>query len=320
MLRYLPPGTDPKLLIGLGAPDDAAVYQLSDEVALVASIDFFTPLVDDADDFGAIAAANALSDLYAMRATPLFALSVLAIPAGTLPDDVVGGILRGAAEVCAEAGISIAGGHSIDDKEPKFGLTVFGSANPEHLWRKSGARVGDSLVLGKAIGTGVITTGLKREVAPAASVDAAVRSMRQLNRDAMRVLEGFDVHAVTDVTGFGLLGHLREMCRASDVGARVNASAPELLPGAFELAADGIFPGGTTRNKVAVEPDTEWMGDVDEPLQILLCDAQTSGGLLAAVRKADAAALVADLRDAGYAATEIGEVIEPAGARIEVDL
>ena len=150
-------------------------------MALVASIDFFTPLVDDAEDFGAIAAANALSDLYAMRATPLFALSVLAIPAGVLPEDVVGGILRGAAGVCTEAGISIAGGHSIDDKEPKFGLTVFGSANPELLWRKSGARAGDSLVLGKAIGTGVIATGLKRDVAPPDAVVVASRSRRQRN-------------------------------------------------------------------------------------------------------------------------------------------
>jgi selenide,water dikinase len=320
VLRYLPPGTDPNLLIGLGAPDDAAVYRLSDEVALVASIDFFTPLVDNAGDFGAIAAANALSDLYAMRATPLFALSVLAIPAGTLPDDVVGGILRGAAEVCSEAGIAIAGGHSIDDKEPKFGLTVFGSAHPDRLWRKSGARVGDRLVLGKAIGTGVITTGLKNDVAPADSVEDAVRSMRQLNRSAMEILERFDVHAATDVSGFGLLGHLREMCHASDVGARLLASAPELLPGAFELAAAGVYPGGTTRNRESVEPETKWMGDVDPPLRVLLCDAQTSGGLLAAVPAGAGERVVAELSAAGYAASEIGEVIEPAGARIEVDL
>lgn len=308
------------MLIGLGAPDDAAVYQLSDEVALVASIDFFTPLVDDAVDFGAIAAANALSDLYAMRATPLFALSVLAIPAGTLPDEVVGGILRGAADVCAEAGIAIAGGHSIDDKEPKFGLTVFGSANPERLWRKSGARVGDSLLLGKAIGTGVITTGLKRDVAPTDAVEAATRSMRQLNRDAMQVLERFDVHAATDVSGFGLLGHLGELCRASDVGARVIASAPELLPHAFELAAAGVFPGGTERNRAAIEKQTTWMGDVDEAIRVLLCDAQTSGGLLAAVPAGEGETLTGELRAAGYAASVIGEVTEPADARIEVDL
>lgn len=289
-------------------------------MALVASIDFFTPLVDDAEDFGAIAAANALSDLYAMRATPLFALSVLAIPAGTLPEDVVGGILRGAANVCSEAGISIAGGHSIDDKEPKFGLTVFGSANPERLWRKSGARVGDSLVLGKAIGTGVITTGLKRDLAPAESIDAATRSMRQLNRGAMQVLESYDVHAATDVSGFGLLGHLGELCRASDVGARVFASAPELLPHAFELAAAGVFPGGTERNRAAIEKETAWMGDVDEALRVLLCDAQTSGGLLAAVPEEEAERLAGELVATGYAASVIGEVIEPADARIEVDL
>jgi selenide,water dikinase len=176
------------------------------------------------------------------------------------------------------------------------------------------------LVLGKAIGTGVITMGLKRDVAPPDAVDAATRSMRQLNRDAMDVLARFDVHAATDVSGFGLLGHLSELCRASDVGARVFASAPELLPHAFELAAAGVFPGGTERNRAAIEKETAWMGDVDEALRVLLCDAQTSGGLLAAVPVEEGEALAGELAAAGYSASVIGEVIEPAEARIEVDL
>ena len=179
--------------MGLEAPDDAAVYALDEDRALVASLDFFTPLVDDPADFGAIAAANALSDLYAMRARPLFALNVLAVPAGELPEGVVAGILEGAASVCDEAGIPVAGGHSVDDPEPKFGLVVLGEADPRRLWRKSGARAGDALVLGKALGTGVVTTALKRDAATDEAVEAAVASMRRLNREAAGALDEGEV-------------------------------------------------------------------------------------------------------------------------------
>lgn len=305
--------------MGLESPDDAAVYRLADGRAVVATLDFFTPLVDGAEDFGAIAAANALSDLYAMGARPLFALNILGIPAGKLPPEVVGGILRGAAEVCAEAGIVIAGGHSVDDPEPKYGLVAIGEADPGRLYRKSGARPGDVLVLGKALGTGVITTGIKRDQAPAEAAEAAIRSMRQLNRGAAELLEEFEVHAATDVTGFGLLGHLLEVCRASGVRATVEARAPELLPGAVELAAAGCAPGGTSRNRQAAEREVEWAPEVEEALRIVLCDAQTSGGLLVAVPPEQGETLAQRWRAAGYAAALVGRVVEPGeGPRIRV--
>jgi len=304
----LPAADDENLLVGLETPDDAAVYALGDGRVLVASVDFFTPVVDDADDFGAIAAANALSDLYAMGATPAFALSVLAIPLATLPPEVVSDILRGAAEACAEAGIVIAGGHSIDDNEPKFGLVALGFAEEERLYRKAGARPDDALVLGKALGTGIISTALKRDAADGPTVRAAVRSMRQLNREAVLLLEGHEVHALTDVTGFGLLGHLREICVAANVSARVTASAPRLLPEVLELAEGGFVPGGTQRNRAAVEPVTGWEPGIAEGLRTVLCDAQTSGGLLACVPRHEASELAAEWDAAGYAAAVVGHI------------
>ena len=296
--------------MGLEAPDDAAVYSLGDGRLLVASVDFFTPVVDDPEDFGAIAAANALSDLYAMGASPAFALSVLAVPAATLSLEVVAGILRGAAATCAEAGIVIAGGHSIDDNEPKFGLVAIGLADGGRLYRKSGALPGDAIVLGKALGTGIVATALKREAADAPAVRAAVRSMRQLNREAAALLQGHDVHALTDVTGFGLLGHLREVCSASGVSARVFASAPRLLPETLQLAEAGFIPGGTERNRASIEGVTGWEPGIPEAQRMVLCDAQTSGGLLACVPKHEASELAAEWEGAGYAASVVGVIEE----------
>lgn len=310
---------DENLLVGLETPDDAAVYALDDDRALVASVDFFTPVVDDPEDFGAIAAANALSDLYAMRARPLFALSLLGIPAGELPPDAVAGILRGAAQTCAEAGAVIAGGHSIDDPEPKFGLVVFGLVNPAQMLRKGGALPGDALVLGKALGTGIVSTGIKRGLADGPTTRAAVRSMRQLNAEAAELLDGHEVHALTDVSGFGLLGHLREMCEASHVSARVFAGAPRYLPDAEHLAGAGCVPGGSRRNRESVESVTSWAEGVPETLRTLLCDAQTSGGLLAAVASEDASELVAEWESAGYAASVIGQLEFPAAQLIRVE-
>jgi len=304
----LPASDDENLLVGLETPDDAAVYSLGDGRLLVASVDFFTPVVDDADDFGAIAAANALSDLYAMGATPAFALSVLAVPAATLPTEVVTGILRGAADICAEAGIVIAGGHSIDDAEPKFGLVALGFADRERIYLKAGAQPGDAIVLGKALGTGVIATALKRDAADAPTVRAAVLSMRQLNREAVGLLHGHDVRALTDVTGFGLLGHLREICVASGVSARIVASAPRILPEALELAEAGFVPGGTERNRAAIESHTAWEPGISDALRTLLCDAQTSGGLLACVPKHEGSELAAEWEAAGYAAAVVGAI------------
>ena len=305
--------------MGLQAPDDAAVYRLDEDRAVVATLDFFTPLVDDPRDFGAVAAANALSDLYAMGARPLFALNVLAIPAGELPEEVVAAILAGSADVCEEAGVPVGGGHSIDDPEPKFGLVAIGEVHPERMWRKSGARPGDRLVLGKALGTGVITTGIKSGAAPAEAVEAAVASMRRLNAAAMEALRPFEPRAVTDVTGFGLLGHLKELCAASGVGARIRARAPRLLAGAAELAREGSVPGGTRRNRRALEGIVEWDEGIEEELRVLLCDAQTSGGLLAAVAPGAAEALAAAWREAGYPAAVVGELVESDGVRIRVE-
>ncbi len=306
--------------MGLEGPDDAAVYLLESGEAIVASLDFFTPIVDDPADFGAIAAANALGDLYAMRARPLFGLNILAVPAGTLSHETVGAILRGAADVCAEAGIPVAGGHSIDDAEPKFGLVAIGLADPDRLWRKGGARPGDALVLGKALGTGVVTTGVKRGVTAAADLQVAVASMRQLNREATAALSGFEVHAATDVTGFGLLCHLLEMCRASGASARIQASAPKVLPGALRLAEEGCVPGGTSRNRDAVSPHVRWDERISTALRDVLLDPQTSGGLLAAVPRDQAAAATAALEAGGYAAALIGEVAERTGPDIEIEV
>lgn len=310
MLGFVELREDPRLLIGLETPDDAAVYRLGEDQAIVASLDFFAPVVDDPADFGAIAAANALSDLYAMRARPLFALNILAVQLDQLGGEVVGAILRGASETCAEAGISIAGGHSIDDPEPKFGLVALGTVNPETLWRKSRARPGNAVVLGKALGIGVITTGLKQGTASPGSVAAAVSSMRRLNRVAATVLARYRVDAATDVTGYGLLGHLAEVCRASGVAARVRASAPELLPGAIELAAEGIRPGGTDRNRRWVEEIVTWADPIEEARRVLLCDAQTSGGLLACLPEEEAESAADELREAGYAAAVVGSIEE----------
>jgi selenide,water dikinase len=305
-LDAIPVGVNENLLVGLEHPDDAAVYALEADRALVATVDFFAPLVDDPDDFGAIAAANALSDLYAMGARPLLALSLLGIPAGSLPAAAVAGILRGAADTCAEAGVVIAGGHSIDDPEPKFGLVALGLVHPNEIFRKSGALPGDSIVLGKALGTGVIATAIKRDLADVPAIRAAVRSMRQLNATAADLLEGHDVHALTDVSGFGLLGHLREMCDASSVSARVFAGAPRYLPDAEHLADAGCVPGGTRRNRDSIEPVTSWAEAVPEEVRTLLCDAQTSGGLLAAVASEDASELASEWESAGYAASVVG--------------
>jgi selenide,water dikinase len=319
VLSALPAGVDENLLVGLDTPDDAAVYALDEDRALVASVDFFPPLVDDPEDFGSIAAANALSDLYAMRARPLFALSLLGIPTGEFPPGVVAAILRGASDTCSEAGALIAGGHSIDDPEPKFGLVAIGLVHPDQLSRKAGALPGDALVLGKALGTGVVATAIKRGLADMPATRAAVRSMRQLNAAAAELLEGHEVHALTDVSGFGLLGHLREMCEASNVSARVFAGAPRLLPDAEHLAEEGCIPGGTHRNRASVNSVTSWSEEVPETLRTLLCDAQTSGGLLAAVASEDASELVAEWETAGYAAAVIGRLEFPATDRIRVE-
>lgn len=270
------------VLVGTTTHDDAAVYRLGDDLALVATVDVFTPIVDDARDFGRIAAANSLSDVYAMGGEPLFALSVVGFPTRDLPIEDLGAMLAGAAEVAAEAGIGIVGGHSIDDPEPKFGLCVIGRVHPERVARNDGARPGQVLLLTKPLGSGVIATAIKRGVASAESTEAAIATMVKLNRDAAAAMMAAGVRAATDVTGFGLLGHLHELAHASGVRATLFADAVPLLPGARELAEQGVVPGGSKRNLEFFGRWTRFAADVDGPARLLLADAQTSGGLLIA--------------------------------------
>jgi selenide,water dikinase len=308
VLRGLLPHRDARVLVDASSGDDAAVYQIDEHRALVATTDFFTPIVDDPYDFGRIAAANALSDVYAMGARPLFALNLVGFPRKLLAEGILEEILRGGADVARAANCPIIGGHSIDDAEPKYGLAVIGEVHPGRIVRNSGALPNDVLVLTKPIGTGVIATALKNDRASDDVVAAAVASMTALNRDAAEIMLRVDVHAATDVTGFGLLGHLHEMLRGSLVGARIRASAVPLLKGAAELAIAGEFPGGTRRNYADAAAITTWSAEIPEWLRLLLCDAQTSGGLLVACPASDASAFDANI---------IGQIIagEP---RIEV--
>jgi selenide, water dikinase len=299
------------VLIDASTSDDAAVYRIGSDRALVATVDFFTPIVDDPYDFGRIAAANALSDIYAMGARPRFALNLIGFPRDLLGSGLLEEIVRGGGDVALEAGIAVIGGHSVDDHEPKFGMCVIGEADPALITRNSGARPGDVLVLTKPIGTGVIGTAIKRELASDDVIRTAVASMTTLNRGAAEAMLRVGVSAATDVTGFGLLGHLRNMLRASGVGATIDPHAVPLLDGAAELAAAGCIAGGTKRNLEDVAPDVAWDDSITELQRLLLCDAQTSGGLLIAVN-ADRAALLLDelAAESTPAAAVVGEVVQ----------
>ncbi len=323
MLRDLPLPIDPRVLIGLSPADDAAVVRLSPDAALVFTTDFFTPIVDDPRDFGRIAAANALSDVYAMGGTPLVALNIVAFPMRTVGVDVLREVLLGGADIAREAGISIAGGHSVEDAEPKYGLAVIGTVHPDRVWRKGGARAGDHLLLTKALGTGVLSTALKREliVETDDAMRAAVRSMTTLNARAMTLAHALsvDVHAATDVTGYGLVGHLGEMLRASEgVIAVLRSERLPLLPRALEFAREGVLPGGTKANRTHAGDGFVVGAGVDEALAWMVCDAQTSGGLLLSLPPDDAARLEGALRSEGHPAAVVGEVA--AGDRPFIEL
>jgi selenide,water dikinase len=281
-------------------------------------VDFFTPIVDDPYAFGQIAAANSLSDVYAMGGRPIAMLSIVGFPRDKLPMTVLAEILRGGAEKAREAGVSVVGGHSIDDAEPKAGYAVVGLVHPGRVWRNVGARPGDALVLTKPLGTGIISTAIKQAKAPERAVAAAVRTMSALNRSAAAAAAAVPVHAVTDVTGFGLLGHLREMTQGSKVRARLRAAEIPLLPDVVALAAAGLVPGGTKRNLHAVEGAVQWDPSLSETRRFVIGDAQTSGGLLIATP--DGAALLRGLEAAGVeGAAQIGEIVaeDPEGT-IEV--
>ncbi|HUQ14904.1 MAG TPA: selenide, water dikinase SelD [Gemmatimonadales bacterium] len=314
VLHHLPGVVDPRVLVDAATRDDAAVFRLSDDRALVATVDFFTPIVDDATHWGAIAAANALSDVYAMGGTPLFALNLVGWPREKLPFELLGDVLKGASDVAQRAGCAIVGGHSIDSLEPLFGMVVMGEVHPDRMFTNDGACAGDVLVLTKPLGTGILTTALKRDALIEAGMADAVRSMTALNDGAAKAALRVGVSAATDVTGFGLLRHLGNILDASKVAAEVAFDSLPLLPHALNLAARGIVSGGTQRNLEAAK-DLEWADDLAPHERLLCVDAQTSGGLLLAVPKENEAALLDALREAGTpAAAVIGRLVAgPAG-------
>jgi selenide,water dikinase len=305
----------PDLLVGLVDPDDAAVWRLDEDRALVATTDFFTPVVDDAYDFGSIAAANALSDVYAMGGKPFLALNVAALPPD-LPAEILGEILRGGAEKAREAGVVIAGGHTVQDKEPKYGLIVLGFVDPRRMITKSGARAGDVLVLSKPLGFGTTTTALKREQADPADVSEVVGWMKRLNKTASELAQEVGVTGGTDVTGFSLLGHGWEMAEASGVGLRFTFGKMPFTRGARRYAQEWIFPGGSADNRLYYGEHVSFAPQIDEPSQMLLFDAQTSGGLLLSVPPEKLDGLMRRAAQVGQMLWEVGEVIE--GENIEV--
>jgi len=298
VLEKLEPLADKNVLVGTETADDATVYLINEETALVQTLDFFTPVVDDPYDFGAIAAANALSDIYAMGARPMFALNIVGFPEDTLPLEVLEHILKGAQDKAKEAGIAVLGGHTIEDPEPKYGMVVTGMVHPERILKNSGAKAGDALVLTKPLGTGIISTGIKRGMVEAALQQEVTRMMSTLNKTAAEAASDFDVHACTDVTGFGLLGHLKEMASGSRCNVSIKYSDIPWIREAKNLAAAGVVPGGTFNNLDFVKAQVDF-GNLSRTNQLLLCDAQTSGGLLFAVPKHEAKPLVAKLREAG---------------------
>ena len=309
MLSKLPKQTDPNVLIGFDTADDAGVYRLTDDLALVQTVDFFTPIVDDPYTFGQIAAANSLSDVYAMGGRPISALSIVGFPNKAERLDILEQILQGGLAKMQEGNCAVIGGHSIGDDEIKFGYAVTGLVNPQRVWANAGARPGDRLVLTKRIGTGIISTALKEGAASETSVNAAAESMATLNRVACEVAQGFPVHAATDITGFGLLGHAREMAVAGKVSLVIDHTKIELLPEAVEYSRRGFLPGGLKRNIEFIGGCVEFVAGIAEEVQNLLFDPQTSGGLLVAVAAADAPRLLAGLRERGVPAQEIGEVL-----------
>jgi selenide,water dikinase len=310
-----PAAAYPELLVGLSAADDAAVYRLNESQAVILTIDFFTPIVDDPYDYGAIAAANAMSDVYAMGGEVLFALNIAAFP-NDLPASVIAEILRGGAEKVREAGGVIAGGHTIQDAEPKYGLVVFGLTHPDQIMIKGGARPGDKLVLTKPLGTGVITTALKRDLADTDHIAAAVMSMARLNREAAQAARSVGVRGVTDVTGFGLLGHAVEMAEASGVRLRFEYGKIPWLPGAQHYARMGCFPGGASNNRGYYARHVDVSATLEEPDLMLLYDPQTSGGLLMAVPMAHLDRLLSECEEFHQPVWVIGQVIEGRGVEI----
>jgi len=311
-VRRLTPTSNPDLLVGAVTGDDAAVWRLDNNRALVVTADFITPVVDDPRIWGQVAAANAVSDIYAMGGKPLLGLNLVGWNSSELPTDLLSEVLLGAQDIAEQAGFAIAGGHTVDDPEPKFGLAVVGEAHPEHLLTNAGLKVGQKLLLSKPLGVGVITTAIKNDGASTETAQAAMRSMVMLNDTASQIALKFGATGATDVTGFGLLGHLGRAVEESKVGAQINTEEVLFLPETRELAEAGFIPGGSRRN-------LEWLnerlekGDCDESEVLLLADAQTSGGLLFGVDESKAQEALNELATSGHSASIIGSVIDEEG-------
>jgi selenide,water dikinase len=304
------------VLVGIDTSDDAGVYKLTEDLALVQTVDYFTPVVDDPYMFGQIAAANALSDIYAMGGTPMTALNVVGFPIAKLDQQILAEILRGGADKVREAGAVIIGGHSIDDRDPKYGLAVTGVVHPKALWTNTGAKPGDVLVLTKPIGIGILTTAIKRSAVTAEEIERVQEVMTTLNKTAAEVGKEFPVHACTDITGFGLLGHCLEMARGSGVGMEVDASRVPILPRTHELAEQGVVPGGTKKNMAWLEGHVQYAESVDTITRIILCDAVTSGGLLFSIPENEADNFVSRLQEKGVADASIIGIVKEDHPRV----
>jgi selenide, water dikinase len=303
------PSLHPKIIVGLDDDDDAAVYKISDDTALIHTLDFFTPIVDDPYTYGAISAANSMSDVYAMGGDVVLALNICCFPP-SLDAETVSAILRGGAEKTAEAGGVIAGGHTVDDKEPKYGLSVIGHVHPDKLFTKAGAQPGDILLLTKPLGVGIITTAAKSDVAEPGHLDAAIQSMLKLNRDAADIFSQIGVHACTDITGFSFLGHAWQMAAASSVGLKITFEQMPFIDGAKQYADDWLFPGGSCNNQSFFGNHVRFSSSIPDEMRLLLFTPETSGGLLAAVEKGKHRETIRECANRGVTVYIVGEVVD----------
>lgn len=317
---HLPASNDPNVLVGTKTSDDAGVYRLTDDIALVQTLDFITPIVDDPFVYGQVAAANSLSDVYAMGGTPVVAMNIVCFPSRKVPMESLGRILEGGASKTSEAGIEIIGGHSVDDQEPKYGLVVTGRVDPNRIYTNAGARAGDHLILTKPIGTGILTTAIKKRKIDGSDTDQVIESMTTLNRLAADALVNFRVHAVTDITGFGLLGHLHELVEGAGLGARLDYSNVPVMEHAIDLVKKRVVPGGSKRNLRRVEQSIDWASGLSDEASMILCDPQTSGGLLISCHPEDVSGLIDALKEMNaLTADVVGEMVEDSDRRIRVE-
>lgn len=317
MISKLPIPTDPNVLVGHAGSDDAGVYRVSDDLALVLTVDFFTPIVDDPYDYGRIAATNSLSDVYAMGGRPIAAVNIAGFPEGKIPADVLGEILRGGADQALKAGVPVLGGHTVNDPEVKYGLAVVGQVHPDRVVTNAGARPGDRLILTKPIGTGMLATALKNEKLDEKGIERIVAVMTTLNKIASELMLAHDVHACTDITGYGLAGHAYELAQASGVSIIIEAGSVPLIPGALQAVTDGHVPGGARNNYSYLEDATMIADTIDPSLGLLLHDPQTAGGLLIAVPDGEAERLVGELKESTPAAAIIGRCVDRIGKSVE---